>query len=887
MNRKLGLMVSSGLLAAAIGGAAHAQGTPSATLIEEVVVTAERRDQSLQDVPVAVSAFTDERRELVGINSVQDLTNFTPGLAYSTNNDRINMRGIGRFTNNRSSEGGVAMYNDSFYTSSVTSFARSTLFIDRTEVLRGPQGTLYGRNAVGGALNIISKRPTDEFYAEVRAGVGNYDNNMFEAAVSGPLFGNVRGRVAGSWTSQGEGFFENLSGGESEGGRGDQWQIEYQLDGSLGDGKFEWWFKGDTAEWDNIGRGPGGRTTATIGLRETGQVFTGSSPGLTPSPTFGLSSNLPGNECARCFSTDDPNIITLEDVQFTFNAVLHLDNFDIKYIGGHHYYDYRLQTDVDATANRAPYTVGPATPLFRNLTVPAACTVANPTGVANPTYPTLAPGCSTYFNLPLAGVQVFPRQNNQYQEEVWWFSNELNFTSTHDGPVQWLFGLFQYREGSNYTSVDARFPDDPRFENPLLFNVLAPTAVVRAAPNPLRQYAYGNSQNRNESYATFGQVDWQFAETWKLTAGLRYTKDKKESFESARLLCFLSFSAGCPTRAFLQPVDVTQIVSSSILSAQTDRSVVGPVYTDPTTGLRHRLLKNEWSAVTGTLGVDWQPDSDSLYYAKYTRGYKAGGFNAGATTLPLSVTTDEETIDAYEVGMKKTFAEQNLQVNASLFYYDYQNLQAPLSVVDAVLQTSRTEFFNLPKATNKGFELEATWVPIESLQVLFNYSYLDAQIEEACCYSDPEDPRAIAPGASPSGPPTATGERGQDLSGNRLPSSTPHRVTINTNYTFEFEPGALALSATYVWKDETYYSIFNRWYNKAKAYEQVDLRAIFTDADDKFTVIGYVKNVFDKDALSGIGASRINTPGSLQGFINLTPSFINPRTYGVELQYRF
>src|SRR5688500_10663641 len=93
------------------------------TEIEELVVTAEKREQSLQDVPVAVSAVTDERRELVGINSVQDLTNFTPGLAYSTNNDRASLRGIGRFSNNRSTEGGVAMYNDGFYTSSVTAFA--------------------------------------------------------------------------------------------------------------------------------------------------------------------------------------------------------------------------------------------------------------------------------------------------------------------------------------------------------------------------------------------------------------------------------------------------------------------------------------------------------------------------------------------------------------------------------------------------------------------------------------------------------------------------------------------------------------------------------------------------------------------------------------------
>src|SRR6187549_101611 len=119
---------------------AQAQSAPNASNeIEELVVTAEKREQSLQDVPVAVSAFTDQRRELVGINSVQDLTNFTPGLAYRTGDDRIALRGIGRFTNNRSVDAGVAMYYDGSFTSSVTAFGRSTLFIERTEALRGPQ----------------------------------------------------------------------------------------------------------------------------------------------------------------------------------------------------------------------------------------------------------------------------------------------------------------------------------------------------------------------------------------------------------------------------------------------------------------------------------------------------------------------------------------------------------------------------------------------------------------------------------------------------------------------------------------------------------------------------------------------------------------------------
>src|SRR5215217_3834578 len=284
------LLATSALLAVALSTAAHAQAA-TGNEIEELVVTAEKREQSLQDVPVAVSAFTDERRELVGINSVQDLTNFTPGLSYSTNNDRIALRGIGRFSNNRSVEGGVAMYNDGFYTSSVTAFAQSTLFLERTEALRGPQGTLYGKNAIGGALNIVSKRPTDDLYAEVRGGVGNYDYKFGEAAISGPLFGTIRGRLAGTYSNYGKGVFHNLNpNGKDEGNRGTFWNVEGQLDGNLGDGKVEWFLKHSQTEWHTLGRGPGGRTTATYGLRD---VTTPVIAALTPnSAAFGLSSQL-------------------------------------------------------------------------------------------------------------------------------------------------------------------------------------------------------------------------------------------------------------------------------------------------------------------------------------------------------------------------------------------------------------------------------------------------------------------------------------------------------------------------------------------------------------------------------------------------------------------
>src|SRR5687768_1426584 len=170
------LLATCAVLAAAIGAPAYAQA--DSNTIDELVVTAERREQSLQDVPVAVSAFTDEKRDLIGITSVFDLTNFTPGLQYSSQTDRVSLRGVGRTTNVHAADASVSVYSDGIYTTSTIEAGKTPLFLDRVEVLRGPQATLYGRNAIGGAINLVSKRPTDEWYAEVRAQYQNYNHHI-------------------------------------------------------------------------------------------------------------------------------------------------------------------------------------------------------------------------------------------------------------------------------------------------------------------------------------------------------------------------------------------------------------------------------------------------------------------------------------------------------------------------------------------------------------------------------------------------------------------------------------------------------------------------------------------------------------------------------------
>lgn len=211
---------------------ANSRGTTgSSQTVQEVVVTAEKRSQSIQRVPAAVSAFTAEKRELIGITTVQDLTNFTPGLQYSTQIDRPSLRGIGRLTNVQSAQSPLALYSDGVYSTSVVEAGKSPLFVDRIEVLRGPQGTLYGRNAIAGAINVISRRPTNEWYAEARVRGENYGHSIVEAAVSGPIVKDyVSFRLAGSWDKQREGWVHNIIPGRpDEGNVIDEKYFEGQL----------------------------------------------------------------------------------------------------------------------------------------------------------------------------------------------------------------------------------------------------------------------------------------------------------------------------------------------------------------------------------------------------------------------------------------------------------------------------------------------------------------------------------------------------------------------------------------------------------------------------------------------------------------------------------
>ena len=378
-----------------------------------------------------------------------------------------------------------------------------------------------------------------------------------------------------------------------------------------------------------------------------------------------------------------------------------------------------------------------------------------------------------------------------------------------------------------------------------------------------------------------------------------------------------------------------------------------PTTFDPASGIATRKLGNVWHEATGNVTLKWEPDSETNAFIRFSHGYKPGGFRIGIDTgFSPRPQTDKEIVDAFEIGIKRNFGS-TIQANLAAFHYDYENAQIPLTVVNTAgtVAVAQSIFYNVPKAVSDGVELEAIWQPIHNLQILANYSYLDAHIKTGSAV-DPADPAALAAGAKPitdrstcrntaygdttttcvadvftsprpvvnaagavtanSGSPNPNGgfQRTQDISGADLPNAPRHKVALNANYTYDFGDGsALIGSVTYTWRDSQYGSIFNRSYYKSPSWDQVDARITWKDKENKITAILFVKNLFDDLGYEGgagaarragttytqvlggpntnfvqpaIGAGPYNTAGIASTY-PLTP----PRTYGIELQYKF
>jgi iron complex outermembrane receptor protein len=885
--------------------------------IAEVVVTAEKRSVNIQNVPVAVTAFTAKQRALEGINSIQDLTNFTPGLTYSSQLDRPVIRGLARSTNVYAADSSVGVYDNDLFTNSTFLVGRDDMIVDQVEVLLGPQNTLYGRNAIGGIINTQSKRPSEIFGGEVREEFGNYGSNKIEGTVTGPipLVDGLTFRLSGIYDSQDDGYYKNLSGKEIGGIHHDPYvELQVQYKGERDDV----WFMMYGLQFDGDRSGPGAlQGSPGTGPYDTSLIDNNStlffnpnyaySGGAVPgsvvgaSPTGGNPTTLKNRRLDLSYDTD---INVKNAYSFNFHWTHHFDGFDVKYVGGYSQYDYSLSLNNFLTGDSSIKSY--QLPTYTLAQVPI--TSGNVCGYINAVGGACAP-------LTVDGNQGF-----NYDSKVKWYSQELNFASTGGGKFSWIAGLYYYNETDNNPETETA-TTQPQL-TAAGFNVIPVSgattyipSLLGAAPpvgksifNPRQagDYLFLDYQDMIQSTAGFGQVSYKITDTIKVTGGVRYTYDYKDAQEEARYLQLANKTFATLLGQNTPAIDITSV----LVSYAPGKGIISGV-SFPTTGKYAgdaiRKLGDSSSAVTGTAAIEWTPDRDTLAYARYNRGYKSLALNAGF--VGANPEAAPESVNDYEVGLKKTI-NRNIQIDVAAFYYDYANDQLPLGfpVATPVGAENLTQFVNIPKAVSDGIELTAVWNPIAHLNLSLTYGFDHTEIQTGCstfttplatatsgCFIDPADPLAQAKGAKPAGPATTTTEQGytevfQSVKGNALPQAPENKVAFNANYTMYFDPGNLTLSGTYVWKDHSYSSIFTRnQYDYAPSWSQVDLRATWSGNHDKYEVVVYVKNLFDTIGYDAAADGLYNATPQGGGAATYSPTYdlTPPRTFGAELHYKF
>ncbi|MEJ0066369.1 MAG: TonB-dependent receptor [Caulobacteraceae bacterium] len=575
----------------------------------------------------------------------------------------------------------------------------------------------------------------------------------------------------------------------------------------------------------------------------------------------------PSNTNTRNFASLESRTVKLNnynDVNYVFTYKF--PSFELKYVGGYQGYDYDLNYSEPDTA------------------------------VGSYQMPVLAPGVT-----PLT---INPLVNLNYQQNDWWTSHEIDLQSTDDSRLQWIAGvlllqraLHQPDPGERPGSAAAGPPGvldhhlcSGRGE-PEQHPVLPELRLLRPEPRRLRP-ALLQGHRRHQDLRRSALHD-----------------DRKAGTESNRDVAFNDqlidgfapyLGAGTPsldaTLSLTCPTgNPANCASGPLAKGVTSIGVVGA------NGIETRGLGDSSSAWTGGAGIEWTPNRDTFLYARYSRGYEDLSFNAGYVSSNPEVAP--EFIDAYEIGYKQAIG-RTFTIDTAAFYYDYSNLQLPVSI--AVGGVTESTFVNAPKAKSEGVEIESEWAPVRNLLLTATWSYDYTALATGCsltaagapaagalCVVDTDDPNAVAQGAHPVAG-QAPGVRFQSVKGDPLPNAPRNKIAFNANYTFNFEPGDLTLSASYVWRDVQDGTIFNRAYDNAPSWDDVDLRALWKAKDDRYEVIGFVKNVFNTlqyqaadegEGLLGTNATSTTAAAGLVGVnvYNLAP----PRTYGLEVRYKF
>jgi outer membrane receptor protein involved in Fe transport len=903
VNLKLCVSVSAmAVLCGAPGLALAAEADTS--VLEELVVTAQKREESLQKVPIAVSAFNQDALKAQRIDGGVNLVNAVPNLTYTRRalSSNFQIRGIGAQLFSVSGDDGVGVHHNNVPLTTNRLFDADFYDVERVEVLRGPQGTLYGRNATGGVVNVITNKPTDSFEGSLTAEFGNYNSRRFQGFVNVPL-GDMFAVRAAVFSLNRDGYTTNLlTGGDLDGRDVRAGRVTLSFRPS---DRFQAFLLWDGFREDDT-RGPRKQLckkdpglTSVLGV-PTGVAQAGLTQGCLPATVYDPQSYGTSNTLST-FSGILGRQLGIQTTDAFAGKTVSRDLRAVEVVGTPVYRPHMDLYELNLAWKATPeLTLTSLTSYNKNVNHTRGDTTGGYASVPFPVSARLPTGALDDPQLGLA--DRFEIESGVFGDSDQW-TQEFRAQSDFAGPLNFnAGGIYVDYERLNFTYVAANLAT-------AAVRALVPTAYI----DPLREpdlsghnYFVSRTEYKLRSKALFGEVYWQATDTLRLTVGLRYTDDHKWTRGSGSTL----FTPGR-----------------------------GPTFSVPQTV--------DFKETTGRVNLQWSPDlgftESTIAYASYARGYKGGGFNPpGVIALGLPSAYAPEFVDAYEVGTKNTLLHGTLQLNLTAFYYDYQGYQIGRSV-------NKSIFNENIDATIKGVEFESVWAPVQGLRLNANAGYLDTRIKKgvvvdsfnrtqgdpAYVYgnsttggcivrasglaailaapggpavmadrvcsgpasvaaglvaagSTPAAAAALAAGAYSYGANVSLYSSGagegvrQDLAGNQLPNAPKWTLSLGAQYRWEL-PGrwSATLRGDYYRQARSFARNNNAFFDRIRAWENINASLIVAQADDDLEFQLFVKNLRNKDTIVGFEINDENV-GALRNVYVL-----DPRLYGVSVTKRF
>jgi len=692
-------LVSCTAIAVATASPAFAQTDESATEaggIADIIVTAQKRSESVQDVPIAISAFTSEALQERAVSDVSSLSNIAPnvtldaGTPFSGSSSVLSayIRGIGANDFAFNIDPGVGIYLDGVYLARSVGANQDLADVERIEVLKGPQGTLFGRNTIGGAISIVTHNPGDEFKFKGDVTTGSYRLVQARGVADLPIADGLAASVAfsiknrrgymkriafpgvtdfntESITSLKAAGFDNIGLGR-EGGD-DTWSLRTKLVWDNG-GRVRVTLSGDYSNVDQS-------QIANTLIKTVPFVFAGT---YNCALTATVDASCGGGPPSFAYAGGIGGINSIVDLPGLFGV-----NVDADPNNNRIPYDDRFLTgDIDtsyATGNNFSKlrSYGGAGTISFDLT--DAIELKSITAYRELHW-------TTGMDLDGSPLNFL---HTSFDMNQWQFSQELQLLGRAlDDKLNFVLGAYYFKEAGDLHD----------------YVTFAEGLLQVDGPNDLS----------TKNYAFFGQADYRISDLIGITLGGRYTHEKKtfEGFQS---------DANGLTYKILQFIGVPPCASITPIS---DACRVAAGFPNPGEPLRYYIAGTQekvFSNFSPKAGIQLHPSEDVMVYGSWSRGYKTGGWTTRLSNpLNFAPDFDEEKAETFEIGVKSTLLDRKLQINAAAFTTRYTGIQ--LNFQQGVSPTIQ----NAGDARIKGFEVEVVAAPVDGLTINGSVGYLDA-----------------------------------------------------------------------------------------------------------------------------------------------------------------